>query len=700
MDGWIYATHGYSSSPHVTSGDGGRDFGPIGSGVVRFKPDGRAFEQFSSKGGNTWGLDISRDNEVFWTQPTSGDLLMHVVLSENSLSRGRVPGTTSYSIVEKSIPVFPLIAYDLLPYVQIDQVGRFTAAAGTVIYDGGSWPAVWNHRYFTTEPTVNIVHDAVVAPAGVTYTAARAPGRETVEFVAGRDAWFRPIEVRVGPDGAVYVLDFYNQAVIHNDTRGPKHGPRNAAIRPDRDHYYGRIYRIDHKQAKKLTLPNLTNAGAPSLIQSLEHPNQHVRMSALRLLAEQSPDGILPAELASLKALVASQKSPQARVAALWALARLGRIDAATLNTAANAESEAVRKNAMMVAAEQAASANAARPAALKLLNDPNPQVRLEALEVLAAASLDPATARALVAVYPKLDDNWSRSAFLGAAAQSPATVLNAALDAGSVNSELVGQLTTLLVSAQNAGEAAKLVVSLAARPAALDDAKRAALERLAAGLGPQVVPPWNAELQRALQTLLDSGNAALSVAALPLVVRWDQGGALRASARQKVQQLLAKVGDAAQPDELRGRIAASLLGIRQIDPAIVPTVARILGSSSSASLQGRVLDAFGSLSDAAIGGQIVGAFTKLNGELQVAALNQLLKRAPWAMALLDALDAGKIDPQLLGPANVHRLRLHPSVKVAQRANTIMDKLRGPEAKEKAALIAKLTPEVEKPGDA
>ena len=72
-----------------------------------------------------------------------------------------------------------------------------------------------------------------------------------------RDLWFRPIETRVGPDGALYVVDFYNQAVIHNDTRGPLHGPANAAVRPDRDHYFGRIWRVQHKQAQKLDVPVL-----------------------------------------------------------------------------------------------------------------------------------------------------------------------------------------------------------------------------------------------------------------------------------------------------------------------------------------------------------------------------------------------------------------------------------------------------------
>ncbi|MGH9162459.1 MAG: PVC-type heme-binding CxxCH protein, partial [Vicinamibacteraceae bacterium] len=94
LDGWVYATHGYSEGT-VTSPDGKRTFGRDGSGVVRFKPDGSAFEQYSSRGGNTWGLDITWDGEVFWTQPTSGTVFFHTLLPEQVLAKGRIPGTRS-----------------------------------------------------------------------------------------------------------------------------------------------------------------------------------------------------------------------------------------------------------------------------------------------------------------------------------------------------------------------------------------------------------------------------------------------------------------------------------------------------------------------------------------------------------------------------------------------------------------------------
>lgn len=78
------------------------------------------------------------------------------------------------------------------------------------------------------------------------------------------DLWFRPIENRVGPDGALYVVDFYNQAVIHNDTRGPVHSQSNAAVRPDRDHYFSRIWKVQHKEAKTLPAVALDRKISPA----------------------------------------------------------------------------------------------------------------------------------------------------------------------------------------------------------------------------------------------------------------------------------------------------------------------------------------------------------------------------------------------------------------------------------------------------
>ena len=287
LDGWVYATHGYSAGT-VTSGDGSKNFGVDGAGVVRFKPDGSAFEQYASRGGNTWGLNITWDGQVFYTQPTSGNHFIHVVLPEEVLAKGKLPGVMGTNGILPKEPTYPAMHWEQQAYVQIDQVGTYTAAAGCAIYEGGAWPAKWNYGHFTTEPTINIVSHFMVEPDGVTYKAHRESGREQTEFIRSDNLWFRPIEVRVGPDGALYVVDFCNQAVIHNDTRGPVHGPANAAVRPDRDHYYGRIWKVQHKDAKKIEVVKLEKDNFQQLTKVMRtSKNVPQKEQAWRLITEQ-----------------------------------------------------------------------------------------------------------------------------------------------------------------------------------------------------------------------------------------------------------------------------------------------------------------------------------------------------------------------------------------------------------------------------
>ena len=286
LDGWIYATHGYSAGDVTALGAPEKGKVRIGAGVVRFKADGTDIEIFSSKGGNVWGLCMTRDGQCFWTQPTSGTLLFHTVLPESILSKGKITGTNSFHGMINGQKTFPLMDWKQAAYKQIDWVGSYTAAAGCAIYEGGAWPEKWNYSYFTGEPTINIVSHYYVKPNGVTYAAEKEQGREETEFMRSKDLWFRPIETRVGPDGALYVIDFYNQAVIHNDTRGPQHGNANAAVRPDRDHYFGRIWRIQHKEAKKIEVPLIDKNKPQSVQAAFMSSNAHTRMTAIRLQRE------------------------------------------------------------------------------------------------------------------------------------------------------------------------------------------------------------------------------------------------------------------------------------------------------------------------------------------------------------------------------------------------------------------------------
>ena len=584
-DGWIYATHGYSASSNVLNAKGEK-MGNIGSGVVRFLPDGSKIEQYSSKGGNTWGLQITGDNRVMWTQPTSGQLLMHTVLPEYALARGKIGNTSSFKVVEPSPKSFPLMSWEQLAYVQIDWVGSFTASAGTVIYDGGSWPAEYNGDYFTTEPTINVLHHTRLSPDGPSYKAQRLPGRETTEFIRSKDMWWRPIEVRVGPDGAMYVADFYNQAVIHNDTRGPDHNRVNAAVRPDRDHYFGRIWRIDHKQAKKLTVPVLSKTGGDELLTQLAHPNRHVRMNASRLVAEHAQE--LGAQernnlqFNSAQAVRAdwNMLSSDAKIAALWTIHRIGAAIPAALTAASVADKDpAVRRNAALLAenaGQQPGAASsagnsvagagadkAASNALVGLLADADAGVRLAALRALSSGDVTDEAARGIIANWSKFSDDFQRSAAVGAASKNAPAAIAAALDSGDpALTTFAGQLAQRVAEKGEAAAAGQLVIMLAGKPASADPVKRAILDTLGKSL--RQAPPMSPELSKALTQLLASGASG---SVLPLAAKWDSAGSLKNEIARLTTSMITAVQDARATDDARFAAATSLLGLRSANP-------------------------------------------------------------------------------------------------------------------------------------
>ncbi len=697
MDGWVYSAIGYSAG-NPRSPDGSKDFGRVTAGVIRFRPDGSALEQVASGSCNTWGFDFAPDGEMFYTTATCGEHLLHIVMPEKVLARGNVGGLRASAVVPDHQKVFPAVHHTRPAYVQIDWVGMFTAAAGSCIYNGGTWPDQFNGTHFLSEPTVSLVHNDWLRPGGVTYAASKEPSREEAEFIAGSDLWFRPIHTRVGPDGALYVVDFYNQAAIHNDTRGPAHGAHNAATRPDRDHHFGRIWRVEHREAKKLPPYKLDPRKPADLVKALEHPNGWVRGTAQRLLTED-PRG---RAASALEKTVKSGATSYARLNALWTLHNLGKLDNGLLLAVLDDKDALLRKNAFRVVSEREKNSDAdERKIVTAHLTDPDPRARLNALIALGSFDASPETARAVVAAWREFKDKYLESAALGVASKDPLAYIKAAFSTQepAFLAPFVSHVVRLLANQQDAAQATRLVALLGRQPATVDGLKQVALESLSANLKPGVVPSWSPELQAALKSLVRSQRPGLAGAALPLVARWDKGGALAADLKPIVAQLHARLRDASLLDDQRAQVAVNLLGVRHLDSGIVPGVASLLGSPASPELQKRIIEALGATGDAAVGRELIAVYPKVSGELREVVLGQLFTRADWSLTLVQALADKKIDYLVLGPSNLHRLRTHPDKTVATRANAVIDTLKGPEQKEKDTLIARFRPEVERPGN-
>ncbi|HVS18341.1 MAG TPA: PVC-type heme-binding CxxCH protein, partial [Planctomycetota bacterium] len=684
-DGWIYATQGYSGNgSNDVVGIDGTSHGAIRNGVFRFRPDGSAIEQVSSYGSNTWGVDVSSAGELFFTM-ANGAHLRQVVVPERVLALARVGGARSWTDLPDHDRVAPISGPWRLKNEQIDFVGGFTAAAGCLILDSDLWPAEFQGNHFVCEPTVNLVHRDVLTPAGVTWSASAPSARE---FLASRDLWFRPVHVRTGPDGALWLLDFYNQAVIHNDTRGPRHGPTNAAVRPDRDRDHGRVWRILPRGAQANVAP--IGADPKGWVRDLEADGWR-REHALRRLVEARDDAVL----VDLVALAEAAQDEATVVAALWALGRAfdGPFARGTLRNALNDAREEVRAGAARVLAEIGV-----RPAEVEALvaltqADGGPRARLAALVALVGVELEPVHVEALVGLHARLEDDWSRSALLAGLATRSTPALWSAGRRGEAG--LVDELVRQAARSRRAERVDGALAALAASTLGSVELARA-LATLERELGTSFEPDPGGLGPASLRLLFDRGALEVSVAALPLVARWKSGDELAREVEELGADLLERLEDTHAAPEARLATVPALLSIPARRAAAVEGAATLVDAHQPLEVQLGAIDALGRLDDARALELLVARLPQLGSQPRATALERLFESARGATALLDAIERDELRARFLGPREAHRLRTHPDAAVAARGSALL-------ATGSASLsdrTAELLPRVSRPGDA
>ena len=313
FDNWIWGTVGYSGYKGVVGGDSLE----FGQGVYRFLPDGSKMEFMGSTSNNTWGLGFT---ETF-------DILASTANNTHSAYLGiprkyyqDVPGISGRQV--KKIDghyAFHPITQNVR---QVDVFGGFTAAAGHRFYTARTFPEeYWNRIAFVCEPTGHLLHNAILKADGAGFSE-----HDGWNMLASADEWVSPIHAEVGPDGQLWILDWYNFIIQHNPTPpGFENGPGNAHINPLRDKQRGRIYRIAYKEGKESKAFKLSKDNPKDLIQALKSENMHWRMHAQRLLVERAETDVVN----ELKKIVRKQyvdkiglNSPA--VHALWTLKGLG----------------------------------------------------------------------------------------------------------------------------------------------------------------------------------------------------------------------------------------------------------------------------------------------------------------------------------------------------------------------------------------
>src|SRR5207249_2377375 len=144
-----------------------------------------------------------------------------------------------------------------------------------------------------------------------------------------------------------------------------------------------------------------------------------------------------------------------------------------------------------------------------------------------------------------------------------------------------------------------------------------------------------------------------------------------------------------------RAQLLVNLIGVRRLDRTILPAAGNLLTQNASPRLRRRALDALGGIPDLEAGKILITEFGHLPFDLREPAVTQIVRHSDWTEAFIDAIREKKVDLTTLGPVAIHRLRTHPEKAIAERANKVIDDIRGPEQKEKNALIAQFLPVVQ-----
>ncbi|MEK7952536.1 PVC-type heme-binding CxxCH protein [Luteolibacter soli] len=300
--GWLYLAQGlfnYSKVKRpgdVPFADGSKEVAFNQCKLARAKLDGSAFELLTAGPNNIWGFVTGRDGREFLQEAND---LGHPV-SEFIAGTHYPTGSK-----EKLRPYAPQ-----LPESTPGQPMGGTGLSGLALADdeGSSFAAKWPEEkmFYIANPITNRIQIVTRAEDG------KYQKRE--DFLVSSDEWFRPVSVQFGPDGCLYIADWYNKIISHNEV------PRNH---PDRDKTRGRIWRVKAKGVAPVQPPDLTKLKATRLIEQLDNGNARVARMAWEELGDRNDKSVVE----DLEELARKEGAPVAtRLGALFALREMNAV--------------------------------------------------------------------------------------------------------------------------------------------------------------------------------------------------------------------------------------------------------------------------------------------------------------------------------------------------------------------------------------
>ncbi len=284
-DGWLYGAQGSTTTANVNSA-ASKNVYFSGQGIWRYHPETKVFEIFAEGGGNTFDVEFDRKGRVY-----SGD---------NGTARGFYYKQGGYYRKNwgKHGALTNPYAFGFLPGMELEgEKFRFTHA--WVKYEEENLPKRYHGKILAINPLHNFVRLTRLEKKGSTFLCI-----DEEKILESSDHWFRPVDIKSGPDGAVYLADWNDSRMSHID-------PRDTWSKTT-----GRIYRFQSKQKSERKNFDLSKSTNSELVKLLSNKNKWFRQEALRQFGDRKDTSVLP----ELIALFESNNPSQTSLEALWAI--------------------------------------------------------------------------------------------------------------------------------------------------------------------------------------------------------------------------------------------------------------------------------------------------------------------------------------------------------------------------------------------
>ena len=645
-DGWLYGCHGVFTHSRVGKpGTPDKERVPLNAGVWRYHPQRHVFEVFAEGTSNPWGVDFNDRGQPFITACVIPHLY-HVIQGAHYQ---RQAGSQFNPNLYRDIQNIGDHVHWLgdAPHAGNEKSGAAGgghAHCGAMVYLGGSFPEKYRDTLFMANIHGNRLNNDTLEQVGSGYVGHHAP-----DPVLMNDKWSRPISFKYGPDGSVYMIDWYDKQACHNP------------LTEIWDRSNGRIFKLIYKDQKSVQV-DLAKMSNDELVKLQTNPNEWYVRHARRILQErQAGKEVAP----KLVEMLSRETDAPKKLRALWALYCSGGMTNEILHEQMRAEDPFVRAWAVQLAAEGSSEVQITRAPftpttatrASPLQDDPSPVVRLyiasslqrvapehrwRALEKLVAHSED-ATDHNLPLMYwyatePAVAADVSRGVALAKSSAIPlireliarrvcaVATVDAKGDRNKVHSEPLNALAALLLDAQ-INEAAALDI----------------LNGMADGLKGWKSLAAPAKWAEVYAKCTGTTNATLLARTQELSVIFGQEEAL-ASLRATVANESANLGD-------RRNAIESLVGSG--DVKIVAMLQKLIADPTLRAPAMRGLAAF---DDAKTPELILKAYPDLDTPTKVDALNTLASRGPYAKILIDAVAKGTLNKNDVTAATLRQL--------------------------------------------